>query len=80
MIPKSYATSYICTCTQINIWLKYRVSYVLHYDFKLKLKIGKEEEIILYRCGVRQVDNLAGTIFIMAMEINALKIEKNQQK
>ena len=48
----------------------------LHHNFKVKLNVGKEEETSLYRCGVRQVDNLSGTIFIMVYQINAIEIKK----
>jgi hypothetical protein len=40
----------------------------LHDNFKLKLKIEKEECIIPYTVGVRQGDNMAPTLFIFLMQ------------
>ena len=51
----------------------------LHHVFKVKLRVRTEEEIIPYGCGVRQGDNLGGTIYIMAMQINKKEIEKKFQ-
>ena len=52
----------------------------LHHDFKVKLKFGKEKEIISYMCGVRQCNNLAKTISIMVMQVNAIEIEEKLEK
>ena len=48
----------------------------LHHDFKVELKVWKEDEIFPYGCGIRQGDNPAWMICIMTMQVTAIEIEK----
>ena len=46
----------------------------LYRDFNIILKVGKEEIIIKYRCGIWQDNNLAPTLFIIAIQLVAENI------
>ena len=42
----------------------------LHGDFEVFLKIGKQDARITHRCGVRQSDNFAPTLFIIVTQLD----------